>query len=75
MLNTMKATIKKDFVLTMDESVKVSQVNDLFSIFRAKKGECDLELVKAASEGAFELSDSLGEWQITAKTEDVEWSE
>lgn len=71
----MKATIKKDFVLTMGESVKVSQVDDRHSIFRAKKGECDLELVKAASEGTFELRDSLGEWQILAKTEDVEWSE
>lgn len=71
----MKATIKKDFVLTMDESVRVSQVNDLYIIFRAKKGECDLELIKAASEGAFELNDGFGDWQITAKTEDVEWSE
>ncbi len=72
----MKATINNDYVLTMGEGVRISQVSKTFTIFRVKKGQCDRELIEAASKGVFEqLNDSNDEWQILVKTELIEWED
>ena len=72
----MKATINKDYVLVMGENVRISSVDKDLTIFRAKKGVCDRELIEAASDGTVEkLCDSLGEWQILVKTDLIEWED
>lgn len=72
----MKATINNDYVLTMGEGVRISQVSKNYTIFRAKKGQCDRELIEAASQGVFEqLNDSNDEWQILVKSELIEWED
>ena len=70
----MKATINNDWVVTMNDDVRISQVTKERTIFRAKKGVCDWELLTAAASGTIEqLNDSLGEWQILVKTELIKW--
>lgn len=72
----MKATICNDYVMTMGEGVRISQVSKTFTIFRAKKGQCDRELIEAASKGVFEqLNDSNDEWQILVKSELISWED
>lgn len=72
----MKAIINNDYVLTMDENVRISTIDSRYSIFRAKMGVCDRELIEAASNGTIEkLSESLGEWQILVETELIHWED
>lgn len=71
----MKAKINNDaYELTTGEDIRISQVSKSFTIFRAKKGICDRELIEAASDGSIEqLNDSRDEWQILVKTDLIEW--
>jgi len=72
----MKANINTDYILEMGENVRISQVSKNYTIFRAKKGACDLTLIEAASDGTFEqLNDSGDEWQILVKTDLIKWEE
>lgn len=72
----MKATINKDYILLTGEDVRISHVSKDRTIFRAKKGVCDRALIEAASDGTIEqLDDILGEWQISVKTDLIEWED
>lgn len=73
----MKAKINNDaYEMTTGEDIRISQVSKSFTIFLAKKGICDRELIEAASDGSIEqLNDSRDEWQILVKTELIEWED
>lgn len=72
----MRATINKSYALNLDDNIRVTQMDKNFTIFRATKGLCDRELFEAAADGTiYQLSDSLGEWQIMVRTETIKWEE
>jgi len=72
----MKAVINNDYVVTIGESARLSQVSKTWTFIRVKKGTfADIELARAASAGMFDLDDQGGDWRLTIKTENVKWED
>lgn len=72
----MKAVINNEYTITLCDSARLTNVSKNFTFIRVKKGTfADIELVRAASLGHFDLDDQGDEWRLTIKTEWIKWEE
>lgn len=72
----MKAKINNEYTITLGEQARLSQISKDYTFIRIKKGTfADIELVRAASLGHFEMDDQGAEWRLSIKTSKIEWED
>lgn len=73
----MKALINNgDYILELGEDARLSSISKSYTFIRVKKGTiCDLDLVRAACSGLFDLDDQGTDWRLTIDTNKLTWEE
>lgn len=69
----MKATISNDYVL---DGKYLNAVGNGYATFYVPKGECDMELIAAATAGIINRMSSFGqEWCLTIESNKITWED